>query len=149
MAKPTTYKGSLIAIYLESADSPGVYVKPCGLSEHSFTFSKNAQEVNVPDCDDPELPQWVERDVESLDFSGQGSGILAAEAVQDWWGFFNQTDSINARIYVGSLTDTDNGYYWAGKVHVTSFEMTGQVGQKAQVSIAVASDGQLTFTPVT
>lgn len=148
MAKPTTYKGSLVAIYLEDPSSAGTFLKPCGLNQHSVQFTKNAQEVNVPDCDDPEAPQWVERDVESLDFSASGEGILAAESVEAWFDYFNQTDSILARIYVGSPSDTANGYYWEGRVHLTNFTIEGTTGTRATVSIEMASDGELVFTKI-
>jgi hypothetical protein len=152
MAKPITYKGSLVAIYLQDpADTtaPFTFIKPCGLNNHTVTFTKNAQEVNVPDCDDPELPQWIERDVESLDFSASGEGILAAESIEAWWDYFNSTEPVNARIYVGAITDTTNGYYWEGAVHINSFEVTGQVGTRATVSVSVVSSGEMTFVPVT
>ena len=149
MAKPTTYKGSLVAIFLEDPAAPGTFARPCGLNSHSYQFTKNAEEVEVPDCDDPEAPQWIERDVRSLDFSATGEGILAAEALNAWWTAFNSTDSINARIYIGAVDDAVNGYYWAGKVHVTQFNPSGQTGQRATVTINVASDGELTLTPVT
>jgi hypothetical protein len=148
MAKPTTYKGSLVAIYLEDPDYPGVYIKPCGLNNHSVQFTKNAEEIEVPDCDDPEAPQWIERDVRSLDFSATGEGVLAAEALPTWWAAFNTTDAINARIYIGALDDSTNGYYWAGQIHVNSFQVQGQTGQRATVSIGAVSSGELTFTPV-
>jgi hypothetical protein len=149
MAKPTTYKGSLVAIYLEDADYPGTFIKPCGLSNHTVTFTKNAQEVNVPDCDDPEAPQWIERDVESLDFSASGEGILAAEAVEVWWNYFNSTDAVNARIYIGAPENITNGYYWEGLVHVNNFEVTGQTGQRAKVKLGVVSSGEMTFVKIT
>lgn len=143
MAKPTTYKGSLVAVYLESPTTPGTYLKPCGLTEHTVSFTKNATEVNIPDCDNPELPQWVERDVESLDLSISGSGLLAAEAVQAWWKYFNDTDPVNCRVYIGAASDATNGYYWSGAFHITSFETGGTVGQKATASIGLASSGPI------
>jgi hypothetical protein len=148
MAKPTTYKGSLIAIYLEDPASAGEFVKPCGLNQTSVSFTKNAQEVNVPDCDDPEAPQWVERDVESLDFSASGEGVLAAESVETWYEYFASTDSVNARIYVGSPSDVANGYYWEGKVHVTGFSVEGVTGTRATCTVELASDGELTFVKI-
>lgn len=149
MAKPTTYVGSNVAFYIESDTTPGTFLRPCGLTSHTFTFSKNTQDVNVPDCDDYEAAAWVERGVESLDFSGQGSGILAAEAVEDWWGVYNNTASVNGRLYIGAATDTANGHFWEGKFHITSFEVSGERGGKAQVSVGMVSDGELTFSPVT
>lgn len=148
MAKPTTYKGSLVAIYLEDPDVPGTFIKPCGLNRHSVQFTKNAEEVEVPDCDDPEAPQWIERDVRSLDMSANGEGILAAESINDWWNAFNTTDTVNARVYVGAVNDTQNGYFWAGAVHVNNFQVEGQTGQRATVTIGVVSSGEMVFTPV-
>ena len=152
MAKPTTYKGSLVAIYLADpldVTPPFTFLKPCGLSNHTVTFTKNAQEVNVPDCDDPEAPQWIERDVESLDFSASGEGILAAESVEAWWDYFNSTDAVLARIYIGAPDNITTGYYWEGLVHVNNFEVTGQTGQRAAVSIGIVSSGEMTFTKIT
>ncbi|QRZ12673.1 hypothetical protein JWJ88_08625 [Paracoccus methylovorus] len=148
MAKPVTYAGSMVAIYLEST-TPGQFTRPCGLTSHTATFTKNTTEVNVPDCDDPELASWIERGVESLDFNASGNGVLAAEAVEVWWDAFNTTESINARIYIGAPDNVTDGKYWAGKVHVTSFEVSGERGGKAQASIAIVSDGEMTLNDVT
>lgn len=148
MAKPVTYAGTVVAIYLEDPDTPGAYIRPCGLTSHTVTFTKNMQEVQVPDCDDPELPSWIERGVESLDFSASGSGVLAAAALPDWWDAFNSTESIDARVYVGAPSDTVNGYFWSGKVHVNQFEVTGEKGSKAQVTVGIVSDGEMTFTKI-
>ena len=149
MAKPLTYVGSSVAVFLEDADAPGTFLRPCGLNNHSFNFSKNTRDVTVPDCDDPELPAWIERGVESLDFSGSGSGILAVEAVDNWWSAFNSTESINARLYIGKPDDAERGRYWEGRLHVSGFEVSGERGDKAQVKISVVSDGELTFHTVT
>ena len=149
MAKPKTYVGSSVAIFLEDPATPGQFLRPCGLTSHTATFTKNTQEVLVPDCDDPELPAWVGRGVESLDFSATGTGILAAEAVDAWWEAFNTTESINARIYIGKPTDTLNGRYWEGAVHLTSLEIGGERGQPASASVSLVSDGELIFSQVT
>lgn len=148
MAKPRTYVGSTVAIFLESAASPGTFLRPCGLNNHTVTFSKNTQDVTVPDCDDPELPAWIERGVESLDMNANGSGILAAEAVDNWWRAFNTTESINARVYIGKPDNIADGRYWEGRVHITSFEVTGERGGKAQASVTIVSDGEMTYNEV-
>lgn len=147
MAKPTTYVGSNVYIQLETATA-GTFTRPCGLTNHTVSFTKNMQEIDVPDCDDLEAPAWIERGVQSLDFSADGSGVLAAESIERWWDAFNSTESVNARVYVGAVTDTTNGYFWAGKVHVSGFDVTGERGGKAQASIKLVSDGEMVFTPV-
>lgn len=148
MAKPTTYRGAHVGIYLEDTSNPGAFLEPCGLSQRGISFTKNLNEVNVPDCDDPDLPSWVERETASLSMSANGSGILAAQAVDGWDEAWRSTGSINARVYVGKPDNTTNGRYWAGKVHVESFEVTGNIGEKAQVSLSIVSDGEITYHSV-
>ncbi len=147
MAQPTTYQGSHVAIFLEGTPA-GTYVRPCGLTDHTLSFSKNTNTVTVPDCDDPDLPAWIERETESIDFTASGSGVLAAEAVDDWYAAFESTATVNARIYVGKPDDTAKGRFWQGRVHVTGFEVSGTRGNKAQVSVSIESDGELTFNNV-
>lgn len=149
MAKPKTYSGSLVALYLENPATAGQFLKPCGLTQHSVSFTKNMNEVDVPDCDDPELPSWIEREVSSLDFSVSGSGVLAAESVDAWWEAFNTTETVNARVYIGRIDDATDGRYWAGRLHISQFEVTGNRGEKAQVSLTAASDGEMTFHTIT
>lgn len=149
MAKPKTYRGSVVALYFEDPDNEGTFIKPCGLTQHSKTFTKNMNEVDVPDCDDPDLPNWIEREVSSLDFSVTGSGVLAAEAVDTWWEIFNQTESVLARAYIGKIDDIENGRYWQGRMHISSLEITGNRGERAQVSISAASDGEMTYHQIT
>lgn len=148
MAKPTTYVGSNVALFIQGTPIT-TWTRPCGLTNHTITFSKNTQDVTVPDCDDLEAAAWIERGVESLDMNGSGSGVLAAESLDRWWAIFNNTVSVPARLYVGTPTDTANGHYWAGNIHVTQFEVTGERGGKAQVSISFVSDGEMTYHDVT
>lgn len=142
MAKPTTIVGSNVYIALESATTPGTFVRPCGLTNHTINFSKNTTDITVPDCDDLEAPAWIERGVESLEMSGSGNGVLALEAEETWWNAFDSTESVNARIYVGSPT-TAGAIYFSGKIHVTGFELGGERGGKANVTLSFVSDGQM------
>lgn len=147
MAKPTTIVGSNVYISLET-DTPGTFARPCGLTSHTITFTKNTTDVTVPDCDDLEAPAWIERGVESLEMSGSGNGVLAMEAEETWWDAFNSTESVNARIYLGAPATAGTVYY-AGKVHITGYEPTGERGGKAQATISFVSDGEMTRTEVT
>lgn len=150
MALPTTYVGTTVALYLREGTSPTfTYSRPCGLTSHTITFSKQTNEIVIPDCDDLEAAAWVGRGVESLDLSGSGSGVLAAEAVEKWWDAFASEASIPVRIYIGAPDDTTNGHMWTGNIHLTQFEVTGERGGKAQVNISFASDGEMTHEATT
>lgn len=150
MALPTTYVGTTVALYLREGVSPSfTYVRPCGLTSHTITFSKQTTDIVIPDCDNLEAAAWVGRGVDSLDLSGSGSGVLAAEAVEDWWDAFSSDVSIPVRIYIGAPDDTTNGHTWSGNVHITQFEVTGERGGKAQVNISFASDGEMVHAATT
>lgn len=150
MALPTTYVGTTVALYLREGTSPTfTWTRPCGLTSHTITFSKQTNEVVIPDCDDLEAAAWVGRGVESLDMTGTGSGILAAEAVATWWGLFNRQESVPARIYIGAPDDTTNGHMWEGNILLTQFEPSGERGNKAQVNVSFASDGEMTYSATT
>lgn len=147
MAKPTTYVGSSVALVL-AGTAPGTWTRPCGLTNHTITFSKNTQDITVPDCDDLEAAAWIERGVESLDMNGSGTGILAAEAVDRWWAAYNSNESVIARLYVGAMDDVTNGHYWAGSIHISQLEISGERGGKAQISVSFVSDGEITYNDV-
>lgn len=145
MAKPTTFPASKLYISLGNGATPTeVFTAPCGLTTRGITLTKNTNDVNVPDCDDPDAPSWVERDVESLSGEASGSGVLAAEALPTWQDAFNSTASRNVRIGI-SAPAVDNGGYYAGKAHLTSFAVTGELGNKVQVAVTITSDGPWTW----
>lgn len=147
MAKPVTYSASKLYISLGDGATPTeVFTAPCGLTTRGITLTKNTNDVNVPDCDDPDAPAWVERSVESLSGETSGSGVLAAAALPTWQTAFNSTVSRNVRIGINAPL-VDKGGYYAGKAHLTSFAVTGELGNKIQVAVTLISDGPWTWVP--
>ena len=66
MAQPVTAKFGKMQVFLGDEATPIVYAAPCGLTTKNLTISKNLQEINIPDCDDPDAPVWLGRDVQNL-----------------------------------------------------------------------------------
>lgn len=145
MTAPVTLKsGSQFQIKLETAPGSGVYEAPCGFTTKSFKQTKSVNESVIPDCDDPDAPAYVERDVDSLSSEITGSGFLATEDLADWQAFFASTDSLNVRFYYGSL-GTYAGYY-QGAYHLTDMSNVGDRGKKVTMDITLQSDGAWTWT---
>ena len=144
MAAPTTYSAKKLIIMLGDGGTPETFTAPCGLTTRGINFSKEANDVTVPDCDDPDLPAWTERSVRTLSASVSGSGILAAEAHDTWRAAFLNTDSINCRIKIDD-TLANNGGYYQGRFHITQFNLTGEIGNKVQMEITLESDGQVSW----
>lgn len=141
MARPTTFKFKDFVVETGDGASPEVFGRPCGLTSWSFNGQAQTNDTNIPDCDDPEAAAWLERDVVSLTRDITGSGILAEEYLQTWDDWFVSADVKNARITLGDLQ-------WTGSYLLTGFEVSAQVGDKAQINITLQSDGQITRATV-
>jgi predicted secreted protein len=141
MAKPVTARFGAFTVSLSDGNSPAVFTAPCGFTSKSLSLTKSLSEITIPDCDDPDAPSWVGRDVESLSAEVSGEGVLAAEAVPTWQAAFESTASIEVQIDIefssGTLTYT-------GFMHLESLEITAEQGGRVQMSVSLQSDGELT-----
>lgn len=141
MAKPITAKFGKFFVRLSDGDTPPSFSAPCGFTSKSFTRSKTLNSVNVPDCDDPDAAAWEERDVQSMSASINGSGVLAKSAVPIWEAALASTDSIECEVEL-EYPDGDSDIY-TGLFHLESFEVTGALGERVQVSVTMQSDGEI------
>jgi len=146
MAKPTTVSAAKLLILIGDGADPEVFAAPCGLTSRGINFSKETNDTQVPDCADPDAPQWVERVTTALSGTVSGSGVLAREALTTWRTFFFSTESKNCRIRI----DGGTGWgHWEGKFHCTTFNVTGENGEKVGVEIELQNDGEITWVAAT
>lgn len=146
MALPTTLKFGKLKIEIGDGAAPEVFTAPCGFTQKSFNRNKSLNEVQVPDCDDPDAPVVVSRDVASLSFAISGQGVLAGESVAMWDAFYNSTASRNIKITEEFAAPIGN-VVWTGKAHLESIELSGQVGNRVTANISLQGDGALTRSP--
>jgi hypothetical protein len=144
MAKPTTKLFGQFLILIESPDSPGVFLAPCGLTSKGFNQTANVQETTVPDCDDPDAPAYVERAVDTLSGEISGSGVLAVEAWPTWQGWMASAASRRVQIYpLGQ-----SGGFYAGSFVLTNLNTPVQKGQKVNVEVTMQSDGEYVWEDI-
>ena len=139
MAQPTTIKGGKVLVKLGSG-SPLTYEAPCGFTQRSLTLTKNLEEVNIPDCDDPDQVDWVGRDATSLSMSVSGEGVLAAESVETWLAAWEDVESVPVQI---DIVFPANTITWVGYMHVESIEIGANNGQRVTANISMQSDGEM------
>lgn len=139
MAKPVTLSASKLSIWLGDGASPEQFVAPCGLTTRGITFNAASNDSVIPDCDDPDLPAWIERNIASLEASVSGSGVLSVAAFPKWNDFMQGGVSINCRVV---LDHAQLGYY-EGLFILSQFEVTGEQGNKINVSVKLDSDGEI------
>jgi predicted secreted protein len=145
MALPTALSFGKMVMYLESRTTPGNYIAPCGLTTRSFNISKETSDITLPDCADPDLPAWQARDVRALSWTVSGEGVLALEALIEWRTFAQSSQSRRVRVELTTAAGAGGGY-WTGSGHLTSFEVSGTLGEKLQVSIEIQGDGEAVWT---
>jgi hypothetical protein len=142
MTAATTIKGGKLRVLLDLTGS-GTYAAPCGFSSKSLTFSKGLEEVNVPDCDDPDKVDWIGRDAVSLSIGVSGEGVLAVESGETWLDAWESIESVPAKIEIEFPAKTIT---YTGNMHVESLEMGAPNGRRVTNNVAMQSDGEMVRT---
>ncbi|MET3991674.1 phage tail tube protein [Bradyrhizobium sp. 215_C5_N1_1] len=136
MAKAQTLTFSKFLVSLGNGATPEVFAAPCGLNSRSFNRTAATNETNVPDCDDPDAPSWLERDIVSLSASISGAGVVADEDFDTWNAWFESGDSKNVQIKLGTTRT------WTGPYKLTKLNITGQRGSRTTFDVTLDSDGE-------
>ncbi|MGU3494213.1 phage tail tube protein [Xanthobacteraceae bacterium A53D] len=139
MAKPVTIKGGMVRILIETATA-GTYAAPCGFTSRSITLTKALEEVNIPDCDDPDAVDWLGRDATSLSMAVTGEGLLAQNSVEVWLDAWESIESVGVKVEWEFPAKTIT---WTGSMHVESFEVAANNGQRVTATVSLQSDGEM------
>lgn len=138
MAQPTTARFGKMRISLQDPDNPNLYVAPCGLTSKGLSLNKGLSEESIPDCDDPDAPLWLARDVQNLSMSITGNGLLAAESEDVWVSAAMSTEPVKALVEVEFSTGTRT---FEGDFQVDTFSISGENGGRITSEISLQSDG--------
>lgn len=141
MAEPTTIRGGMVRVLLGNTATPIVYAAPCGFTQRNVTINKGLEEVNIPDCDNPDEVNWLGRDATSLSMSIGGEGMLAEESVETWLDAAENVESVPVKVEWEFPTKTIT---WTGKAHVETFEAGAQDGRRVTGNVSLQSDGKMT-----
>lgn len=140
MSQATTIKGGKIKVLIGNSATPIVYTSPCGFTQRSITLNKGLEDVNIPDCEDPDKVDWVGRDATSLSMSVSGEGVLASESVETWLDAFESIDSVPVKVEWEFPAKTIT---WTGFMHIESMEVGANNGQRATNNVSLQSDGEM------
>lgn len=119
------------------------WAAPCGLTTKNLAVNKNLQEVDIPDCDDPDAPSWIARDVQNLSITISGDGVAAAESVPDWNDAAISTESVPMKV---DIEFTSGIKTFTGDFIVDSLTFGAQQGARVTLGFTAQSDGQIVDT---
>jgi predicted secreted protein len=146
MAAVNAFKGQLMALQIGDGAEPEVFGPFCSINaERGISFTAETNDVALPDCTDLELVDWIAREKVSLSAGITGSGMLDKADVPKFYAFLADTESRGCRLTIPG----PGGTLFAGKFHLTGFEITGARNERSTCSITLASDGPVTATPIT
>ncbi len=147
MAPVKHTRGVKLLLKVADPEEPGVYKHMCSINaERGVTFTAGTNDVDIPDCDDPDMLAWIAREKTNLSMSVNGSGTLNTPDVPffyAWW----KSDASKECLVVLDVPSVDGGVIWSPKLHLTEFGVTGNRGEKAMCSIALLSDGPVGDAP--
>lgn len=120
--------------------APTVYAAPCGFTSKSFTLAKNLQEIDIPDCDDPDAVAWIGRDAQNLSAAITGEGVAAAQSVGDWNAAWNSVESVPAKVEIEFSTGT---LVYTGMFQVDNLAFGAEQAGRVTLNVNMQSDGQI------
>ncbi len=141
MAAPSTARFGKFRVLLGDGASPEIFTAPCGFTSKSLNLIKNLSDVSIPDCDDPDAPIALGRDVQNIDWNVSGEGVLAAASVETWLEAYESTESVSVKIEIQFSSGTVT---WSGKAHLANFGLGAEQGGRVTVSVDLQGDGALT-----
>jgi len=141
-------KGGKVMVFLGNNANPTVYTAPCGFLSRSASFSRSLNETRIPDCDDPDAPDWVVRDVTSLSMSISGEGVLAESNIEVWMNAFNTAEPAKVKV---ECTFKNKKVTYTGEMQLESFEINAPNGETVSVNVSMQSSGEMVavVTPIT
>lgn len=146
MAQAKTVRGTKILVKIGDGGSPEAFTHNCSVNgARSFQLTSQTNDVNVPDCDDPDLMAWIESEKVSLGATVSGAGILNSPDTEFFYNYAKSPDAKNCRIVV-DVAGADGGGYFAGAFLCTDFQINGDRGNKALIQITLKSTGEVTWT---
>jgi len=144
MAAVNFTRGVKLVLKVGNGASPEVFAALCTINaERGITFNAQTRDETIPDCTNPDQIAWLVREKESLSVDVTGGGMLDKANVKTMWGFFEAETATNCLIVLDDAVAA-NVITFTGAFQLTSFELSGNRGEKVSASMSLSSDGEVT-----
>jgi hypothetical protein len=144
-AKTLKFNDQLMLIG-DGAEPDEGFDAPCGFESLNMTVNIETNTTNVPDCDDPDLPAWLQSDEVSKQMVLSGEGVLDVNANMMWRAWLMAGGEKNVRWLTKGNAANGGGYFEAPGL-LTTYEEVGQRGNRWNQNIGVTLNGKPVWTP--
>lgn len=134
--------GRALLVKIGDGEASESFSNLCGLNSKSLTINNSSIDVTTPDCTSPEGALWTQTLAGLKNVSASGDGFFedsTAEARANTIAM-SADNSVNMQIVV-----PDFGTY-AGAFRISSLEFGGETEGGVTYSLALESNGAVTFT---
>ena len=149
MAQPTTLSFGNFLVELGNGANPEVFSVPCGFTDKSLEIKGTTGDTEVPDCDNPDAPAWINRDMKSISATVSGQGVLAMSSLPTWQAWALNGTKKDLRVGPATQTLANGGGYFQGVGLLTSFKIDASRGDKCKSSGTIDSDGPWSWVAAT
>lgn len=135
-------QGRALLIKIGDGESSEAFSNLCGLNSKSLTINNSSIDVTTPDCTSPEGALWTETLAGLKNVSVSGDGFFEDSTTEARANTIAMSadNSVNMQIVV-----PDFGTY-AGAFRISSLEFGGETEGGVSYSLALESNGAVTFT---
>lgn len=146
MADVNFVEFSQFQILIGDGADPEVFTPRCTINtEKSFTITPNYNDIEIPDCDDPDLPSAIFKRATSITAEVSGSGVMEADDAEFFADWCLAATAKNVKVIVG---DSDAGRQFTFVGRPGPFSPSVSKNNVVNAEVSIMTDGRITSEAV-
>lgn len=135
-----------LLIQFSDAGSPETFTHNCTInSSRDFSIEATTTDASAPDCEAPDAPNWVLRAVDTLSAGINGAGTMDPASFAVLREYMLAGEPFAVRVTIGGAGAASAGYF-AGNYVMTSLGIAKEGKGYVSATVALQSDGEITWT---
>ncbi len=142
---PTTKQ---LLIQFSDGESPATWAHNCTINTtREFTIEATTTDATEPNCANPDAPAWVLRAVDTLSANINGAGTMDPVSYGVLRDKMLSGEDFDVRVTLAGLTAILGGGHFVGKYVMTSLGLAKEGKGFVTSTVAMQSNGQITWVP--
>lgn len=135
-------------IQFSDGNSPETWERNCTINtSQDFTIEGTTTDATEPNCLDPDAPGWTLRSIDTLSANINGAGTMDPVSYGVLRTKMLSGEPFPVRVTLGGLTAILGGGHFAGNYVMTSLGLAKEGKGYVTATVALQSDGEITWVP--